>query len=297
MDIVRTNLKISAGLLLVDKEAGNSSAQVVGVLKRRLKLRKIGHAGTLDPDATGLLICLVEGATRLAAFAEGGRKSYTGIIQFGVTTSTDDCQGEVLARSEAVPDFVTISECAKRYVGVLNQVPPQVSAVKLAGERAYDLVRKGVAVQLRPREVEVYSFGLTPLSRNQVAFEVVCSKGTYIRSIARDLGRDLGCGGCLAALRRTASFPFSIDQAKKVSEIDANSVISWRALFPEAELLSMNSEAAQRLHGGDERVLAQVAERPELRERHQAIYFDESDGTACGLLVQRAGRWQIAVNI
>lgn len=214
-----------SGFFLMDKGPGISSARAIAQLKHSLGIRKIGHAGTLDPPATGLLVCLVNDATRLARQIEGGDKIYSGSILFGVSTSTDDSTGEVLARSEAIPSFKEIEEAATRFVGEIEQIPPSVSAVKKDGERAYKIARRGEAVELKPRKVVIHSLKLKPLSANEVAFEIHCTKGTYIRAIARDLGKIFGCGACSSSLRRDGSAPFSVNDAKTVDQLSWGDLI------------------------------------------------------------------------
>ena len=217
------------GILLVDKPGGITSHGVVARARRALGTRKIGHAGTLDPMATGLLVLGVEGATRLLTFVVGLDKTYEATIRLGVATDTDDADGEVVSTTDAsFLDSAAISAGIAALTGRISQVPSTYSAIKVDGRRAYDLARAGEDVQLKAREVTVSRFDVLAERRvpagagtaGAVDLDVVvdCSSGTYIRSLARDLGAALGVGGHLTALRRTRIGPFDVAEA---AEVDA----------------------------------------------------------------------------
>lgn len=222
-----------SGILLIDKSAGLSSAQVLNRLKYNLKIKKIGHAGTLDPFATGLLVCLVGKATKLASLAEGGTKVYSGEIQFGLVTDTDDITGNVVSRSDIIPDEAAVVAAAVEFVGLLDQVPPAVSAIHINGERAYVRVRRGESVVIPTRQVRIESFVIRKQSASNYWFEVRCGKGTYIRALARDLGEKLGMGATLAALRREYSAPFSVTDACSMEAATLAHIISGNLLSKE----------------------------------------------------------------
>jgi tRNA pseudouridine55 synthase len=247
------------GLCLVDKQPGPSSARVVSTLKKRYRLDKVGHAGTLDPFASGLLICLTGRCTRLAQWAGAGLKRYSGVIRLGLKTVTDDVTGDELRRSDAIPDFQTVRAVALSLEGASLQLPPQISAVKVNGQRAYDIARGGEHVELSARPVNIRGFELWALDREHCGFRVEVTKGTYIRSIARDLGEQLGCGACLSELRRESSLPFTVEQAGKLDPVEPGPTwIDWTTLFPEAAYLDIDSNQAEGLSRGDERVLRQL---------------------------------------
>ena len=285
-----------AGILLLDKPAGMSSAQALNSLKRRLDCGKIGHAGTLDPDATGLLVCLTGAATRLAHYAEVGSKIYSGVIQLGVRTNTDDISGHVLSSCSSYPDFAAVEASAARFVGTISQVPPQVSAIKVNGERGYVKARRGEQMQLAPRSVTVEQFTVSPLDESRIGFEISCSKGTYIRALARDLGDMMGCGACLYSLRRNASYPFHVDQAKTIEEIEAADTIAWENLFPGASRVEVSGQLSRRLMSGDERALAEVVLS---LDGDKALYgiSTETGLKPLGLLVRNGGMWRFGVNL
>ena len=212
------------GILLVDKPGGITSHDVVARARRALGTRKIGHAGTLDPMATGLLVLGVEGATRLLTFVVGLDKTYEATIRLGVATDTDDAEGQTVSTMDAASlDSVEIAGGIAALTGRISQVPSTYSAIKVDGRRAYDLARAGEDVQLKAREVTVSRFDVLAERRSggTVDLDVVvdCSSGTYIRSLARDLGAALGVGGHLTALRRTRIGPFPVASAAAIDAL------------------------------------------------------------------------------
>ncbi len=216
---------VAGGLVIVDKAAGCTSHDVVARLRRLAGTRRVGHAGTLDPAATGVLICGVGRATRLLGHLVLAEKEYEATIQLGVTTSTDDAEGEVLARRpvEGVTD-ADIARHVAALTGAIDQVPSSVSAIKVGGVRAYARVRAGEEVHLAARRVTVHRFDV--LERrgeqlDQLEVVVACTSGTYIRALARDLGEALGCGAHLTALRRTKVGSFSLAQARTLEQLAA----------------------------------------------------------------------------
>ena len=192
------------GWLIIDKPAGISSAQVVGKVRRALNAEKAGHGGTLDPAATGLLPIAFGEATKTVPFVMDGRKTYRFVVAWGEARATDDAEGEVVATSDVRPTRAAIEAALPRFVGHLDQMPPAYSALKVDGERAYDLARAGGVPALKSRKVDVYGFELIgTLGPDHAVFEVACGKGTYVRSLARDLAVCLGTRGHVAGLRRT----------------------------------------------------------------------------------------------
>jgi tRNA pseudouridine55 synthase len=223
----RPDADVPPGLLLVDKPASMTSHDVVARARRVLSVRKVGHAGTLDPMATGLLILGVGAATRLLGHVGGHDKTYDATIRFGQSTVTDDGEGETLTVASTTHlDDDAIRAALAAQTGPLQQVPSSVSAVKVDGRRSYDRVRAGEAVELAPRSVTVHALEVHRIARPtpdlvDVDVTVSCTAGTYIRAIARDAGAALGVGGHLTALRRTASGPFSIRDAAPVEDAAA----------------------------------------------------------------------------
>jgi tRNA pseudouridine55 synthase len=203
------------GFLVVDKEAGMTSHDVVGILRRQLDERRIGHAGTLDPDATGVLVVAIGRATRLMRFVSGADKAYIGNLVLGTSTSTLDASGEVTGRFDmAHVTLDDVREVALSFTGRIEQIPPMVSAIKIDGRRLYELAREGTEVERPSRHVEITRLDVEATDRPQV-FQIMveCSAGTYIRSLAADLGAALGGGAHLQGLRRTRVGSFDLSQA------------------------------------------------------------------------------------
>ena len=197
------------GWLVLDKPVGMTSTHAVSVIKHLFTARRAGHAGTLDPLASGCLPIALGEATKTVPFVFDGRKTYRFTIRWGEERDTDDAEGRVVARSDKRPDRNTIERLLPRFTGVIEQVPPRFSAVKLAGERAYDLARDGEAIELAPRTITVYRLELVEISDpDHAVLTAECGKGTYIRSLARDLGRELGTLGHVCTLRRSRVGPF-----------------------------------------------------------------------------------------
>ena len=210
-----------SGWLIVDKPAGITSTSVVNKVRWAFEAQKAGHAGTLDPDATGVLAVALGEATKTVPFITDALKCYRFMLRFGAATTTDDASGEVVAQSDLRPDDAAIAAALGAFRGEIMQVPPQYSAVKVDGERAYDLAREGEVMELAARPLWVES--LEVMSRpdaDHLELEMVCGKGGYVRSIARDLGAALGCLGHVAWLRRTWSGPFDVENGISMEKIE-----------------------------------------------------------------------------
>lgn len=208
------------GILLVDKPAGPTSHDIVHKIRKTFRIEKVGHGGTLDPNATGLLLILLGKGTKLSNALMGSDKVYTGVMRLGRTTSTQDCEGETL--SEQPWDHVTREQVEAKMAeltGDIFQTPPMVSAIKVEGVPLYKLARKGQEVERKPRFVHIYRFALTEWAPPLVSFDVHCTKGTYVRTLAHDIGQALGCGACLDALRRMQSGGFSVQNALPFDEL------------------------------------------------------------------------------
>lgn len=202
------------GWLILDKPVGMTSTHAVSVVKRLFQAKRAGHAGTLDPLASGLLPIALGEATKTVPFVMEGRKVYRFTVRWGEERDTDDAEGRVIAASPERPTATAIRALIPRFTGLIEQVPPRFSAVKIEGERAYDLARDGETVALAPRQVEIHRLELIGApDPDHAVFAAECGKGTYVRALARDLGRALGCLGHVAALRRTAVGPFAEDVA------------------------------------------------------------------------------------
>lgn len=274
-----------SGLVLLDKPQGFTSHDAVAKLRRLLGTRKIGHAGTLDPMATGLLVLGVDAGTKLLQFLVGVDKQYLATIRLGQSTTTDDAEGEILSSTAAARlPLGDVLEVIKTLTGNIHQIPSKVSAIKVDGKRAYDLVREGKEVELKARPVTVSRFeviGEPRIVGDHLDLDVLvdCSSGTYIRALARDLGAALQVGGHLTALRRTKVGSYSIEQASQLSDsaelLDLGSAA--RALFPALELDAQ--QEVDLIHGkrisalGPERVSAFFDDRlVAILERSGASY-------------------------
>ncbi len=200
------------GWIALDKPLGMTSTQAVGLIKRLYQAKKVGHAGTLDPLATGLLPIALGEATKTVPFVMDGRKIYRFTIRFGIETETDDREGKTVATSDARPARAALAAILPRFTGTIAQVPPRFSAIKVDGERAYDLARDGAVVELSARDIEVHRLDLVEMpDADHAVLEAECGKGTYVRALARDIARALGSVGHVAALRRTLVSPFGED--------------------------------------------------------------------------------------
>ena len=202
------------GILIIDKPTGWTSMDVCAKLRGILREKRIGHAGTLDPMATGVLPVFVGRATKAVQFAENGRKEYRAVLKLGTVTDTQDTTGTVLETHPVTVGADEVRAALEHFTGELLQLPPMYSALKVNGQKLYDLARQGKTVERKPRAITVYELELLEQSApDELALRVVCSKGTYIRTLCHDLGQALGCGGCMAALRRTEASGFRIDEA------------------------------------------------------------------------------------
>ena len=202
------------GIIIIDKPAGWTSMDVCAKLRGILHEKRVGHAGTLDPMATGVLPVFVGQATKAVSFAENGRKVYETVLQLGRVTDTQDTTGETLEERAVTVTADDVRAALPRFLGEIEQIPPMYSAIKVNGQKLYDLARQGKEVARKPRRITIYDLALTEeLGNGQYALRVECSKGTYIRTLCHDLGQALGCGGCMAALRRTEASGFGIGEA------------------------------------------------------------------------------------
>jgi len=213
------------GVLLVDKPGAHTSHDVVARLRGKLRMRKVGHAGTLDPMATGLLIVLLGRATRVSQFLISLDKEYEGSIELGRTTNTQDADGEVM-ETRPVPELAAdqVAAAMRAFTGDQYQTPPMFSAIKIGGVPLYKMARKGEDVEREPRFIRVMAWDLLAFASPRIDFRLRCTKGTYVRTLAHELGAKLGCGAHLSSLRRTASGRFSVAQALTMEQIEAMTI-------------------------------------------------------------------------
>ena len=217
------------GILVVNKPMGITSHDVVQHVRRKFRMQQVGHAGTLDPLATGVLVVLLGRSTKLFNQFVDMDKAYRATLILGTATDSADIQGKVLARSPY--EHITreqMEEVFRRSASETEQVPPMVSAVKVQGKKLYQLARKGIAIERRARPIKIHSLELKDFSPPQVQFYLECSKGTYVRQLAEDVGKKLGCGACITQIERTKVGPFHIAEAVNLEEIDERHIRNWK---------------------------------------------------------------------
>jgi tRNA pseudouridine55 synthase len=247
-----------SGWLNLDKPLGMTSTQAIGKVRRILSAQKVGHAGTLDPLATGILPIAFGEATKTIPFAQDADKVYRFTIKWGTATTTDDAEGEAIQTSDKRPAEADITALLPRFTGDIEQIPPQFSAIKVDGERAYDLAREGQKLDLQARAVTVYSFHAVNINKDEAVFELNCSKGTYVRSIARDMGQILGCFGHVTELRRLAVGNFTEETAISLDALEklVQSAPPDQVLLPvetvldDIPALAMTAEEVSRIRQG-----------------------------------------------
>ena len=201
------------GIVIVDKPAGWTSQDVTARLRRVFNTRRIGHGGTLDPMATGVLPVFVGRATRGVEFFEHAEKTYETVLRLGITTDTEDISGTVLTQQDAFVTGAQLEEVLEKFRGEIWQVPPMYSALKINGQKLVDLARKGVEVERKSRPITIHELTLLGMEAEGIRLRVRCSKGTYIRTLCKDIGEALGCGGCMAALRRVTAGEYTIEES------------------------------------------------------------------------------------
>jgi len=282
-----------SGILIIDKPADMSSAKVVAHIKKMTRVKKAGHAGTLDPSATGVLVCCLNQATRLARFFLHGDKTYLAELFLGVETDTQDATGEVVAKRPVLCDTQTVLSTLRSFQGVQQQIPPVFSALKHQGSPLYRWARKGQYIEKSAREIEIYSIHAAQISLPWARFEVRCSSGTYIRTLCADIGDALGCGGHLANLRRLGSSQFRIQDALSLADLDqlVEAGRMTERLIPMADVLPFmpgvvaDDALRKRIFNGKRLTFDDIQGLPnEFREG----YFKITDATGRLLAVMRA---------
>ncbi len=238
------------GILIIDKPADWTSMDVCAKLRGILKERRIGHGGTLDPMATGVLPVFVGQATRAVEFAENGEKEYVAGLRLGLTTDTQDSTGQVLETCPVSVDRGELEAILPRFTGPLEQIPPMYSAVKIGGQKLYELARKGREVERKPRPITIFSLEvLEQSSPTDYVLRVRCSKGTYVRTLCHDIGQALGCGGCMSSLRRTMAAGFTLDQAVTLDQAQEQGealLLPTDSLFSHYPVFLLKSERAEK---------------------------------------------------
>ncbi|MBF0521653.1 MAG: tRNA pseudouridine(55) synthase TruB [Candidatus Omnitrophica bacterium] len=217
------------GIIVINKPQGFTSHDVVAKVRKKLNFKKIGHAGTLDPLATGVLVLLLGKSTKLFDAFVGYDKAYKATLILGTTTDSADTQGHIL---KTLPyESITVDQinaAFKKFQGALQQLPPMVSAVKHKGKKLYELARKGLKVERQPRDIIIHRLSIDEIQIPKVKFSLDCSKGTYVRQLAEDIGEALGCGACICQIERTKVGPFSLEQAVTLEEFNESHIRHWQ---------------------------------------------------------------------
>lgn len=247
------------GIMNIYKEPGYTSFDVVAKMRGILKQKKIGHTGTLDPDAEGVLVLCLGNATKLCEMLTDKDKEYTATLQLGITTDTEDTSGTVLSQSPVNVSESEVRETILSFVGKQKQIPPMYSAIKKDGKKLYELAREGIVIEREPRDIEVFHIDIILIDLPFVKFSVCCSKGTYIRSLCRDIGEKLGCGGAMAHLLRNRVSQFSAEDALKLSDVEmmrdegriSECVYPIPSLFPSYPIIQIRSQAEKYLMNGN----------------------------------------------
>ncbi|MCL2212775.1 MAG: tRNA pseudouridine(55) synthase TruB [Oscillospiraceae bacterium] len=256
-----------SGALIIDKPAGMTSHDVVGRVRRLYSTRQVGHTGTLDPMATGVLVLLVGNATRASEYLTGDTKSYHANLQLGITTDTQDTTGATLSSSPLRPTATEVAEVASAFLGTSQQMPPMYSALKVGGKKLVDLARQGIEVERKSREITLTRVETAPINveAGLYSLDVDCSGGTYVRTLCHDIGTNLGCGGAMASLRRTICGGFSLEQAhtlQTIEEMDSEEryarLIPTEELFAHHEILCLPEFYARLAHNGAEIYQAKI---------------------------------------
>lgn len=284
------------GWVVLDKRVGMTSTQAVGAVRRLYNAQKAGHAGTLDPLATGILPLALGEATKTVQFAVDGEKAYRFTVRWGAETTTDDAEGTVARTSDRRPTLADIEAVLPHYIGTVMQTPPQFSAIKIDGNRAYDLAREGETVELEPREVEIEALRVIDMpDASTTVFEAECGRGTYVRAIARDIGRDLGCYGHVIALRRTRVGPFTEENSITLEELDeaarasdggaalAHALLGVEAALADLTQLNVSQQDAARILRG-QGVLIRGRDAPVMSGEAYAVHRGQP--IAIGVLEQ-----------
>ncbi len=290
-------MSATSGLVIVDKPGGMTSHDVVARVRRLAGTKKVGHAGTLDPMATGVLVVGVEKATRLLGYLTLTEKEYAATIRLGQSTSTDDAEGEITGTASAADvSAETLNKAVAGLLGEIRQVPPAVSAIKVGGQRAYKLTRAGAAPELQARPVTVYQFEVTAVRRAGAQLDidatVRCSSGTYIRALARDLGAALGTGGHLTRLRRTKVGGYGVEDARTLEQLaDRFDVLplaqAASAAFPRRNL---SADEARRLANGGRLAVAVSTDQQASTDQQSPTAAYAPDGTLIALVTEESGQ-------
>ena len=274
--------KEPSGVLIVNKPTGMTSHDVVGAVRKIYGTKRVGHTGTLDPMATGVLVVLVGRAAKAAEYLSSASKKYRAVMRLGLTTDTEDITGTVLSEGSSLPDESEVVSAVSSFVGKYMQTPPMYSALKVGGKKLCDLAREGKTVDREAREVEIYSIGVERVSDSDYLLDVHCSKGTYIRTLCADIGRALGCGGIMKTLRRKCASGFSLSDSHTLSELENMSkeereaaIFPVEYIFKDKKEISLSPFFARLARAGQEIYLKKIGESLPLGE---CVRLSDADG-------------------
>lgn len=255
----KDKIDIATGVIIINKHEGVTSHRIVQIMRRLFDTPRVGHTGTLDPMATGVLPILVGRAVKASDFLVAEDKEYVAEMTLGITTDTDDITGEILSKSENIPDECAVREAINSFIGEITQIPPMYSAIKVGGRKLVDLAREGITVERKTRNVTINSIETEKISEKVYKMRVSCSKGTYIRTLCKDIGDKLGCGAVMSALKRTKSGSFTIEKSYTIDELEALTmeeraalVMPTEELFAECPAINVNDFYAKLIRGGTE---------------------------------------------
>ncbi|NIS78808.1 MAG: tRNA pseudouridine(55) synthase TruB [Anaerolineales bacterium] len=246
------------GLLIVDKPVGPTSHKIVTLVRRGMGIRKVGHAGTLDPRASGVLVLCLGPATRLSEYLSTSSKRYEAVVRFGAATQTYDSEGQIIRKTDKVPTRAEVEALLPTFRGEIEQVPPPFSAIKVRGKKAYELARQGEDVDLEPRTVTIHLLEILSYKQPDLVLDVECTAGTYIRSLAHEFGERLSCGAHLAKLRRTKAGPFTLEDAVPLPKLEVGFLTGkWEQYvrpaadaLPDTPIISLDGERLERIRFG-----------------------------------------------
>ncbi|MBE6587763.1 MAG: tRNA pseudouridine(55) synthase TruB [Ruminococcaceae bacterium] len=255
----KDKIDIATGVIVINKHEGVTSHRIVQILRRLYDTPRIGHTGTLDPMATGVLPILVGRAVKASDFLVSEDKEYIAEMTLGITSDTDDITGEILTKSENIPKENEVFAAIMSFIGEIEQIPPMYSAIKVGGKKLVDLAREGITVERKSRKVKINSIEAEKISENVYKLKVSCSKGTYIRTLCHDIGEKLGCGAVMSALERTRSGGFTLSDSHTVEELEnlsieerAELVMPTEELFSDCPEINVNDFYAKLIRGGTE---------------------------------------------
>lgn len=276
------------GFINIYKEQGFTSFDVVAKLRGILKQKKIGHTGTLDPMAEGVLLVCLGNATKMCDIITDKNKSYRCVMLLGKTTDTEDITGNIISVNNNIPDEETVISSIMSFVGSYGQIPPMYSAIKVNGKKLYELARAGIEIERQPRKVEIYSIDILEVNLPRVTFNVSCSKGTYIRSLCRDIGEKLSCGAVMERLVRTEVKGFDVKDSLKLSEVEAardngtlmNYILGTDKLMAELPELHVNSASMKLLRNGNKLSPSSFDEDIIINDTNIRVYDDTGRFTA-----------------